>query len=105
MSSTVVNLIIQLLSGAAGSGILAKFLSQLNLGPIGNLITGLAGGVAGGNVLGSLLGSGAAATAATATGSDLSSILTQIVGGGVGGPILTAIVALLRNARAGRRTA
>jgi hypothetical protein len=102
MSSTTVSLIIQLLSGAAGSGLLAKFLSQLNLGPIGNLITGAVGGVAGGNVLSSLLGTGAAAAA---TGGDLSSILTQIVGGGLGGPILTAVVALLRNARAGGRTA
>jgi hypothetical protein len=102
MSSTAVNLIIQLLSGAAGSGLLAKFLGQLNLGPIGNLITGAVGGIAGGHVLGSFLGSGAAATA---TGGDLSSILTQIVGGGVSGPILTAVVALLRNARSGSRTA
>jgi hypothetical protein len=102
MSSTAVNLIIQLLSGAAGSGLLARFLSQLNLGPLGNLISGAVGGIAGGHVLGSILGTGAAGTA---TGGDLSSILTQIVGGGIGGPILTAIVALLRNARTGRRTA
>ncbi len=102
MSSTLVTLIIQLLSGAAGSGLLAKFVSQLNLGPIGNLITGALGGVGGGNVLGSLLGGGAAATA---TGGDLASILTQIVGGGVGGPILTAIVALIRNAIAGGKPA
>ena len=54
MSSTVLNLIIQLLSGAAGSGLLAKFVSQLNLGPLGNLITGALGGVGGGSVLGSL---------------------------------------------------
>jgi hypothetical protein len=64
MSSTVVNLIIQVLSGAAGSGLLVKFLNQLNLAPIGNLISGA-----------------------------------------VGGPILTAVVALLRNARTGGRTA
>jgi hypothetical protein len=102
MSSTVVSLIIQLLSGAAGSGLLAKFVSQLNLGPIANIITGALGGVGGGNLLGSLLGSGAAATA---TSGDLQSILTQIVGGGVGGPILTAIVALIRNAVAGGKTA
>jgi hypothetical protein len=102
MSSTAVNLIIQLLSGAAGSGLLARFLGQLNLGPLGNLISGAVGGIAGGHVLGSILGTGAAAAA---TGGDLSSILTQIVGGGIGGPILTAIVALLRNARTGRRTA
>jgi hypothetical protein len=102
MSSTVVNLIIQLLSGAVGSGLLVRFLSQLNLGPMGNLITGALGGIAGGNILESLLGSGAAATA---TGGDLSSILTQIVGGGAGGPILTAIVAFLGNVRASRRPA
>ena len=96
MSATVVNLIIQLISGAAGSGVLARMISQLNLGPIGNLITGALGGVGGGNILGSLLGAGATG------GGDLGSILTQIVGGGVGGPILTAIVALIRNAMAGK---
>ena len=55
MSATLVNLIIQLLSGAAGSGVLARLVSQLNLGTIGNLITGALGGVGGGNILGSLL--------------------------------------------------
>jgi len=99
MSATLVNLIIQLISGAAGSGVLARLVSQLNLGPIGNLITGALGGVGGGNILGSLLGAG---TAAATSGGDLGSILTQIVGGGVGGPILTAIVALIRNATAGK---
>ena len=58
MSATLVNLIIQLISGAG--------------------------------------------TAAATGGGDLGSILTQIVGGGVGGPILTAIVALIRNATAGK---
>ena len=100
MSATVVNLIIQLISGSAGSGVLARMISQLNLGPIGNLITGALGGVGGGNILGSLLGAGA--TTAATGGADLGSILTQIVGGGVGGPILTAIVALIRNAMAGK---
>ena len=98
MSSSLVSLIIQLISGAAGSGLLAKMVSQFNLGPIGNLITGAIGGVGGGNILGSLLGAG---TAAAAGGGDLGSIFTQIVGGGVGGPILTVIVALIRNAIAG----
>ena len=46
MSATLVNLIIQLISGAAGSGVLARMVSQLNLGPIGNLITGALGGSA-----------------------------------------------------------
>jgi len=33
MSATLVNLIIQLISGAVGSGVLARLVSQLNLGP------------------------------------------------------------------------
>ncbi len=99
MSATLANLIIQLLSGAAGSGVLTKIISQLNLGPLGNIITGALGGVGGGNILGSILGAG---TAAATSGADFGSILTQIVGGGIGGPILTAIVALIRNALAAR---
>ena len=50
MSSSLVSLIIQLISGAAGSGLLTKIASQFNLGPIGNLITGAIGGVGGGNI-------------------------------------------------------
>ena len=103
MSSALVSLLIQLVSGAAGSGLLAKMVRQLNLGPIGNLITGALGGVGGGNILGSLLGAGAAA--ATSGGADIGSILTQLIGGGVGGPVVTAIVALIRNAIAGRKPA
>jgi hypothetical protein len=102
MSSSLVSLIIQLISGAAGSGLLTKIASQFNLGPIGNLITGAIGGVGGGNILGSLLGGGAAAAT---SGGDLGSILAQVVGGGVGGPIVTAIVALIRNALGGRKPA
>jgi hypothetical protein len=40
MSSTFVSLIIQLSLGAADSGLLAKFVSQVNPGPIGSLVTG-----------------------------------------------------------------
>ncbi len=102
MSSSLISLIIQLLSGAAGSSLLAKVASQFNLGPIGNLITGAIGGVGGGNILGSLLGGGAAAATG---GGDIGPILAQVVGGGVGGPIVTAIIALIRNAIAGQKQA
>ncbi len=61
------------------------------------------GGVGGGNILGSLLGAGTAA--ATSGGAGIGSILTQLIGGGVGGPVVTAIVALIRNAIAGRKPA
>ncbi len=100
MSATLINLIIQLLSGAGGSSLLANAVSKLNLGPAGNLITGAIGGVGGGHLLDALLGGGGstAAAANAASGLDFGSIISQIVGGGVGGGILTAIVGLIRNA-------
>jgi hypothetical protein len=106
MSASIINLIIQLLAGASGSSVLANMANKLNLGPLGNIITGALGGVGGGNLLSALLtGGGAAAAANAAGGLDLGSIVTQIIGGGVGGPIVTAIVALIRNAMSGQRTA
>lgn len=39
MSATIINLIIQLIAGAAGGNILAKF-KDFNLGPLGNTISG-----------------------------------------------------------------
>jgi hypothetical protein len=101
MSASIINLIIQLIAGAGGSSILANAVNRFNLGPLGNIITGLLGGVGGGNILSSLLHGGAAANAAS--GLDLGSLVTQLIGGGVGGPILTMIVALIRNAMSGQR--
>jgi hypothetical protein len=105
MNATIINLIIQLVAGAGGSSILANAASRLNLGPLGNLITGALGGIGGGNLLGALLHGGGAAAANAATGGfDLGSLVTQLIGGGVGGPIVTAIVAMIRNAMSGQKT-
>ncbi|MEY2608109.1 MAG: hypothetical protein QOH31_5963 [Verrucomicrobiota bacterium] len=48
MNATIINLIIQLLSGAAGGNIIGNILKQYNLGPIGNSIAGIVGGGLGG---------------------------------------------------------
>jgi hypothetical protein len=105
MSATIINLIIQLIAGAGGSSVLANLANKYNLGPLANIITGALGGVGGGNVLGALLhGGGAAAANAATSGLDLGSIVTQLIGGGVGGPIVTAIVAMIRNAMSGQKT-
>jgi uncharacterized membrane protein YeaQ/YmgE (transglycosylase-associated protein family) len=61
MNATIINLIIQLLSGAAGGNIIGNILKQYNLGPIGNSIAGIVGGGLGGQLLNMVLGSGAAA--------------------------------------------
>ena len=103
MNATIINLIIQLLSGAAGGNIIGNILKQYNLGPTGNSIAGIVGGGLGGQLLNMVLGSGAAAgTAATAGGLDLGSIVEQIAGGGVGGGVLMLIVGIIKQAIAGQ---
>jgi uncharacterized membrane protein YeaQ/YmgE (transglycosylase-associated protein family) len=49
MNATI-NLIIQLLSGAAGGNIIGNILKQYNLGPLGNSIAGIIGGGLGGQL-------------------------------------------------------
>src|SRR5258707_9116149 len=94
MNATIINLIIQLLSGAAGGNIIGNILKQYNLGPLGNSIAGIVGGGLGGQLLNMILGGGGAAgttaTPATTRGLDIGSIVEQIAGGGVrgGGPML-----------------
>jgi hypothetical protein len=97
MSETLVNLIIQLLSGAAGGTSVAKASKSLDLGPIANAIIGALGGAGGGTILSSLVP--ALAGAANAGGGfDIAVLAGQLVGGGVSGAIVTAIVGLIRNA-------
>lgn len=50
-TAVIINLIIQLVAGAAGGNGLGKMLQQFNLGPLGNTIAGAIGGLAGGSWL------------------------------------------------------
>jgi hypothetical protein len=103
MPETLVNLIIQLLSGAAGGTGVAKASKTLDLGPIGNAIVGALGGAGGGSILSSLVPA-LAGTAANG-GFDIAVLAGQLVGGGVSGAIVTAIVGLIRNALVQRQRA
>ena len=47
-TAVIINLIIQLVAGAAGGNGLGKMLQQFTLGPLGNTIAGAIGGLAGG---------------------------------------------------------
>src|SRR5258708_30517603 len=102
MNATIINLIIQLLSGAAGGNIIGNILKQYNLGPLGNSIAGIVGGGLGGQLLNMILGGGAAAgtaaTAATAGGLDIGSIVEQIAGGGGRRGGLMLILGLIQTA-------
>ena len=104
MTATIINLIVQLIAGAGGANVLANTLRKLDLGPLGNTIIGAIGGLGGGSLAGAMMTGGAAAAGA-AGGLDLGSLLTQLVAGGVGGPVLTAVVAMVRNVMAGQKAA
>ena len=88
-------LIISLISGAAGGNIVGKVLKSLDLGPLGNSIAGIVGGGIGSQII-AALGSADAATG----GMDIGSIISSIASGGVGGGVLMAIVGLIKNAMA-----
>ncbi len=78
-------IIISLLSGAAGGNAAGGLLKKLSMGPVWNSITGMIGGVGGGQLL-NLLN----------TGGDAGSIITQVLSGIGGGGILTAIVGFIK---------
>ena len=83
---SLIPLIIQLLSGAAGGNIAGALLKNLSLGTLGNSLAGIVGGGLGSQLLPMLAGPGV-----------LDSIVAQVAGGGVGGGILMAIIGLLRS--------
>ena len=95
---SLISIIIQLVSGAAGGNIAGFLMKKFSLGTIGNSIVGILGGGLGGQLLG-MLGVGAAEATGT-EGSDLGSIIGSIAGGGVGGGVLMAIIGAIKNAMA-----
>ena len=95
--SGIVNILIQLVSGAVGGIGAGKVMPKLSLGKIGDILAGVLGGGLGGQLLG-LLGMGAAGG-----GTDIGSILASVLGGGVGGGALMAIVSTVKNMLAGKK--
>jgi len=86
----MVDLIIQLISGAVGGNLAGSLLKKYSLGTIINSIVGIIGGGLGGQILGSL---------GVSTGTtDIGGIIGSILGGGVGGGILMTIIGLIKNA-------
>jgi hypothetical protein len=90
-------LLIQLISGAAGSNAAGSLLKQFSLGPVGNSILGLIGGGVGGQLVHMLLAGGMGNAAAATGGMDIGSIISNVAGGGVGGGILMIIVGLIKS--------
>jgi hypothetical protein len=92
----IINLLVQLLSGAVGGNVAGGFTRDGGLGPPANTLAGVVGGGIGGQVLSALLGLASART--TAGGLDLAGFVSQLLAGGVSGGILTAIINMIRAA-------
>ena len=93
---TIIPLIIQAISGAAGGGIVGNLIKSAGMTLLPKLIAGAVGGIGGNAALGGIIGPllGAASTG----GLDIASIISQVLSGGIGGGLLTAIASLVMNA-------
>src|ERR1700716_1572238 len=93
MSGLLINLLIQIISGAIGGNVAAGAAKNIDLGTLGNTLAGAIGGGAGEQILGMLI----PLLANSASTPDIGSIVGQVAGGGVAGGVLTAIVGALKN--------
>lgn len=98
MDPALINLVVQLISGAVGGNLAGAASKNIDLGTLWNSVAGIVGGGIGGQILSALLGAGAAGAAGG--GLDIGSIIQQVAGGGVGGAVLLAIVGIIKNAMA-----
>ena len=92
----MIELVIGLLSGAAGGNIAGKLMNS-SMGTLGRSLTGIVGGGGLAYALQMLGGGGMgaaadAAAASASSGLDVMSIVKSVGGGGVGGGILTFIL-------------
>lgn len=92
----MLDVIIQLASGAVGGNLAGKLLKDGSLGTIGNSVVGILGGGLGGQLLGML--SPELGEAAASGGMDIASILGSVAGGGAGGGVLLAIIGMVKKA-------
>jgi len=106
--ATIIPLLIQLVSGAAGGNLAGTLLKNL---PVGKILRTVLGGVGGGlgGLLMSVLAGGAEAVAVADVagavgggGLDIGSILQGVGGGGAGGGILVTIVGMIKKMMGGQ---
>jgi hypothetical protein len=94
MSGTLINLIVQLISGAVGGNVVGAAGGRtVDLGTVVNSIVGAIGGGVGGQILTALV----PMLAGTAGNVDIGALVGQVAGGGIAGAILTAIVGIVKN--------
>jgi hypothetical protein len=88
---TLIPIIIQAISGAAGGGIMGNIIKTAGAAMLPKLIAGALGGVGGGAALGGTLATMLGSTAAM----DPMSIVAQVVSAGLGGGVLSTIAGMV----------
>jgi hypothetical protein len=91
---TILPLIIQAISGAAGGGIVGNLVKSAGMALLPKLLAGAVGGIGGNAALGGIL----ANTLGSAGGLDLMGIISQVISGGLGGGVLTALAGVVMGA-------
>ena len=94
---TLIPIIIQAISGAAGGGIVSSILKQVGTALLPKLIAGALGGIGGGQILGGALGGMLGGD--PAGGMDIGNILGQVISSAGGGGVLAAIAGALLKGR------
>jgi uncharacterized membrane protein YeaQ/YmgE (transglycosylase-associated protein family) len=89
----IVNLLISLVSGAAGGNVVGAAAPEKSLGTVGNSLAGLAGGG-----LASYLAQALNLWGQVGTTTDLTSILANVGTSGIGGAALVFIISLIKKA-------
>ncbi len=89
----LINLIIQIVSGAIGGNVVGAASKDMSLGTVGNSITGAIGGGDGEQILEAFI----PLLANTASTVDVGALIGQVAGGGAAGAFLTGIVGLIKN--------
>jgi hypothetical protein len=91
---TILPLIIQAISGAAGGGIVGNLVKSAGMALLPKLLAGAVGGIGGNAALGGIL----ASALGSAGGLDVMGIISQVISGGLGGGVLTALAGVVMGA-------
>lgn len=97
----ILNLLIQLVSGAAGGSIGGAMFKNVSQGTLGNVLSGIIGGGLGTQIINSMLG---IANSASAANLDAGAIASQIAGSGIGGVVMTGVIGWLAKEFAPKRS-
>ncbi|MEM8984555.1 MAG: hypothetical protein AAGC71_16105 [Pseudomonadota bacterium] len=97
MESGIIELVLSLVTGAAGGNLAGALLKKFSLGTLWNSVVGIIGGGLGAQIL--------AVFGLVSGGGDIGSIISAVGSGAVGGGVLMSIIGLIRNAMGGKSAA